>query len=145
MVNETQILNELIAVCRDNIESVEDAAQQTKSDELQTFFNELVEHWKKILEALRAEVIYQGGIPTESGTLIGDVHRLYAKFKAAVLRNEREAVLDELEQLSSRALDTFDEVLKRELPPQAEGILRLQHGQVSEVHERILAFRKSGR
>ena len=145
MVNVINVLNELIAVCNDNVESFEEAAEQIKSPELQAFFNELTEHWKTILQALRVQVIYCDGIPEEGGTLVGDAHRLYAKFKATVLTNERKAILDELEPLSSRALAKFEDVSSHELPPQVEGIVRLQCGQAREAHERILELRKSYR
>jgi uncharacterized protein (TIGR02284 family) len=137
-----ETLNALLAVCNDNVEGLTEAAKQIEAEDFQRPLGDLAEQWRKIAEGLRAEVIYRGGEPVESGTLLGDAQRYYAKLKAALVTNERRVIVDELQQLSARALSKFDTALQGgSLPPQADSIIQLQRGQVQGAHERILALR----
>lgn len=136
-----ETLNALLAVCHDNLESLTEATNQIEAEDFQQQLHGLAEHWRKIAEGLRAEVIYRGGKPVESGTVLGDAQRYYAKLKSALVSNERRVIAEELQQLSARALSRFDTALQGGLPPQADSIIQLQRGQVQGAHERILALR----
>jgi uncharacterized protein (TIGR02284 family) len=136
-----EALNGLLAVCHDTLEGITEAAAQVEAEDFRQPLRELAEQWRKIAEGLRSEVIYRGGKPVESGTVLGDAQRYYAKLKSTLVTNERRVIVDELQQLSARALSKFDAALQGNLPPQVDSIIRLQRGQVQGAYKRILALR----
>ena len=138
-------LNELIAVCKDNETALRETGPRLKSDGLRTSCIELAAKWSGIAEALRTEVIYEKGAPKDGGSVMGRAYRFIARVKATVSGNQREALLDELEQLSERALNKFDEAINRDLPSNIAGIVALQRNHVKDAFERICDARKAAR
>ena len=145
MIEERVInaLNELIAVCKDNETALREIAPRLKSNGLRTLCTELATQWSGIAEALRTEVIYEKGAPNDEGTVMGRAYRLLAQIKAVVSSDKNEAMLDELEQLSERALSKFDEAINRDLPANIAGIVELQRNHVKDAFERIRDAKKS--
>ena len=139
-------LNELIAVCKDNETALREAGPRLKSTGLRALCAELAVQWSGIAEALRTEVIYEKGAPNdEDGTVMGRAYRFIGRIKAAISSDKSEALLDELEQLSARALSKFDETINRNLPSSIAGIVELQRNHVKDAFERIRDAKKSVR
>ena len=135
-------LNELIAVCKDNETALRETGPRLKPEELRTLCAKLATDWSGIAEALRTEVIYEKGAPNDEGSVMGRAYRLIGRIKALVSRDKSEALLDELEQLSERALGKFDEAINNDLPSNIAGIIELQRNHVKDAHEGIRDAKK---
>jgi len=109
---------------------------------LKTAIQDLEQEWKEIQKALRAEIIYLDGTPELQTTLVGDAKRAYTKVRTAISKDEDKAVSTHLLSLSERAEAKFSRALREiPLPEEIRSIVKLQHGQVRELCQRMKSVR----
>ncbi|MCR6664099.1 MAG: PA2169 family four-helix-bundle protein [Luteimonas sp.] len=111
-------LNDLIEIARDGSEFYTEAAGKVKNPELSALFGQMASHKREIVNGLSADVAATGGKPAEHGTMVGSMHQVYGKVRAA-LGDTDYAYVSELEESEDRLLDAFKDTLADKDTPAA--------------------------
>lgn len=111
-------LNDLIEIARDGSEFYTEAADKVKNPELSALFGQMASHKREIVNGLSADVAAIGGKPAEHGTMVGSMHQVYGKVRAA-LGDTDYAYVSELEESEDRLLDAFKDTLADKDTPAA--------------------------
>lgn len=134
-------LNDLIEIARDGSEFYVEAADKVKDPELSALFTQMAAHKRDIVTGLSADVAATGGKPAEHGTMVGSMHQMYGKIRAA-LGDTNYAYVAELEESEDRLLDAFKETLTdKDTPPAARMAAEQFMPRVIECHN-IMRNRK---
>jgi uncharacterized protein (TIGR02284 family) len=116
-------LNELVQITEDSHEGYRGSAESAVESDLKALFNDLSAQRGAMVRELQAKVAANGGVPAESGTLLGTAHRAFTGLKAAVLGNDRQGILREIERGEGEAVRRYERTLERDLPPDVSAII----------------------
>jgi uncharacterized protein (TIGR02284 family) len=109
--NSIEVLNTLITINNDRIEGYTTASGETEDQDLKNLFAQFVETSQKCKQELTTEVTRLGG-DVEGGTFIsGKFFRVWMDVKAALLSNDRNAIIDSCDTGEDVALDTYQRAL----------------------------------
>jgi uncharacterized protein (TIGR02284 family) len=134
-------LNDLIEIARDGSEFYTEAAEKVKDPELASLFSKMAAHKHEIVNGLSMDVAAAGGKPADHGTMVGSMHQLYGKARAA-LGDTNYAYVAELEESEDRLLEAFRDTLSDKDTPQAARVAAEQFlPRVVECHD-IMRNRK---
>lgn len=128
-------LNDLIEIARDGGEFYTEAAGKVKDARLATLFSQMAAHKQEIVSTLSADVAATGGDPADHGTMVGSMHQMYGKARAA-LGDTNYAYVAELEESEDRLLKAFKDTLKDDdTPAQARMAAERLMPRVVECHD----------
>jgi uncharacterized protein (TIGR02284 family) len=134
-------LNDLIEIARDGADFYTEAADKVSHAELSTLFRQMAGHKREIVSALSAAVVSSGGTPADHGTLVGSMHQMYGKIRAA-FGDTGYAYVAELEESEDRLLHAFEDVLEdSDTPAEARAAAQRLMPRVRECHD-IMRNRK---
>ena len=77
-------LNDLVSIARDGKNFYEHAATKVDDAALKTLFTRIAASKAAIVQGLSAEIRAEGDKPTQSGTLVGEMNKLYGGIRALV-------------------------------------------------------------
>lgn len=116
MKNEKTIeaLNSLITINNDRIEGYETATKETKESDLKSLFGEFISTSQDSNQELISEVQLLGGTASTGTTTSGKFFRTWMDVKAAIMGNDRKAILNSCEFGETHAREAYDKVLENE-------------------------------
>lgn len=127
-------LNDLIEIARDGSDFYTEAAEKVKNPQLSSLFGQMATHKREIVQGLSRDVAATGGKPAEHGTMVGSMHQMYGKVRAA-LGDTDYAYVSELEESEDRLLDAFkDTIADRDTPAAAKMAAEQFMPRVVECH-----------
>ena len=117
MQKETDILEYLIPLVHDSIHGYKEASNLVKKDniELTKLFRMRADERKNLLVLLRSRLEMldgQSNALDEEGTLGGDMHQVFMKFKS-LFQQDSKAALAEVERGESLLIKAFEEAIQR--------------------------------
>jgi uncharacterized protein (TIGR02284 family) len=136
-------LNDLIEICEDGKEGFRQAAENVKSGELKTYFDEVCLIRARMAGDLQAEVIHLGANPNKQGSVSGALHRAWFDFKSKVSLTD-ESVLASVESGEDAAVKAYEKALKADLPDDLIQLIQQQFNGIKAVHARVKSLRDSG-
>ena len=135
-------LNELVAICKDGEAGYRDAAEETKSPELQTLFSRLARQRADFVIELQRAVTALDCEPRDSSHLAGKLHRGWINLKAAIVSNDAHAVLAECERGEDAAVAAYAKALKEApLDTHQRALVDAQSQAVKAAHDQIRDLR----
>jgi uncharacterized protein (TIGR02284 family) len=132
------ILNHLIAVCRDGEEFYGYAAEKVSRPQLQELLRETAALHREIGEALRPQVVGAGASPAEGGTLAGRLRQLKGGLKATLGADTERALVPELEQAERAIVQAFEEALAEPMPEAARTLIGGKLELLRATHDRFV-------
>ncbi|MEP6571979.1 MAG: PA2169 family four-helix-bundle protein [Gemmatimonadota bacterium] len=133
-------LNNLIETCRDGQEGFMHAAEQTKSPELQSLFDNFARQRSQFVNDLQVEVRRLGGDPEQHGSAGGSLHRGWIDLKAKITGRDEHAIVAECERGEDAAVRNYEEALEEDLPDDLLPVVERQYMQIVQAHDRIRAL-----
>jgi uncharacterized protein (TIGR02284 family) len=106
-----EVFNKLIIVNNERIEGYKTAAKVTKEVDLRVLFYEFMRTSIFCKQELVAEVRRLGGKPENNTRIAGKFFRFWIKFKLALTRDDRAAILESCEFGEDIALATYKNIL----------------------------------
>lgn len=103
-VEDAEILNIVIAVCRDGEEFLRYVADQVKGQQSRNAFLEMASVRSDIVQELESEVRARGLKPNETGTLGGKVTQWYSEAKGHFVDFDNFEFIEQLENVEKRSL-----------------------------------------
>jgi len=135
MNNSNKHLNDLVAIARDGKSFYEHAATKVDDAQLQALFNRLAVVKGDIVQGLSTEVRIEGDKPTQSGTVVGDISKIYGDIRALV-GNKDYAYVAQLEESEDRLLKAFTAAIAdKDTSAPALTVLNRLLPQVRECHD----------
>jgi uncharacterized protein (TIGR02284 family) len=134
-------LNNLIETCRDGQNGFKEAAENVKSPELKTFFNQVSLERSQFVGELQQEGQRLGGDPENTGSTAAAVHRVWIDIKGSLKGRDDHSIISECERGEDSAVDTYKDVLKEPLPSNIQSIVERQFHSILEVHNRVKQIR----
>jgi uncharacterized protein (TIGR02284 family) len=135
------ILNGLIESCRDGREGFKEAAENSQSPDLKTFFRERSQERGKCVTELEQQVRALGGDPAKGGSAAGALHRAWINIKGSFTGKDDAAILSEAERGEDSAVKSFEEALNEGLPPNIRTLLEREYRVVKNSHDRVKQMR----
>lgn len=137
-------LNNLIETCRDGQNGFKEAAENVKSPELKTFFNQVSLERAQLVGELQQEVQRLGGDPENTGSTAGAIHRVWMDIKGSFTGRDDQSILNECERGEDSAVEAYNDALKDEnLPSNLRSTIERQLTSVRQVHDRVKSLRDS--
>ena len=135
MNNSNKHLNDLVAIARDGKSFYEHAATKVDDAQLQALFQRIAVVKGDIVQGLSTEVRIEGDKPTQSGTVVGDISKLYGDIRA-LLGNKDYAYVAQLEESEDRMLKAFTAAIAdKDTSAPALTVLNRLLPQVRECHD----------
>lgn len=135
------VLNDLIETSKDGEAGFRSCAEDVKSLELKTVFNERALECAAAADELQALVVGLGGEPEDDTSVAGDLHRRWVDLKALVTGQDDKAILNECERGEDVAKKAYAEALENELPFNVREVIQHQYADVLRNHEQIKVLR----
>lgn len=128
-------LNDLIEIARDGSQFYSEAAKKVDNPQLSALFGRMATHKHDIVQGLSSDVAASGGKPAEHGTMVGSMHQMYGKARAA-LGDTDYAYVAELEASEDRLLEAFkDTIHDKDTPAAARMAAEQFMPRVVECHD----------
>lgn len=135
MNHSNHLLNDLVAIARDGKAFYEHAATKVGDAELKGLFNRLAAIKSDIVTGLTREITGAGDKPAASGTLVGELSKLYGDLRA-MAGSKDYAYVAQLEQSEDRFLSAFEDARKdQKASPGALAVLNRLAPEVRQCHE----------
>lgn len=109
-----EALNGLIRINNDRISGYQQAAKETKDEDLQVLFSSMLNESVNFAENLAGYVRELGGQPTMEGTIGGNIHQTWLNFKSALMGHDRDAILNSCEFGDKTAIEAYQAAMKLE-------------------------------
>jgi len=105
------VLEELLHVSKDGVDTFEKALAITQDPELETAFRVAMESCIIATEQLSKKIEELGGSPTVRGTVPGAFHRAWIDAKSVLARDDDQALLQEVVRAEKAAVHHYDEAM----------------------------------
>lgn len=136
------LLNDLIQITEDSHEGYRKSAENAEREDLKLLFNDLAAQRGAMVRDLQKLVAEQGGAPESTGTILGGAHRFFVDLKAAVLGQDRSAILQEVERGESEAVRRYEQALETELPPHLRDAVAGHLDRIRSDRDRIATIKR---
>jgi uncharacterized protein (TIGR02284 family) len=141
MNHSNQLLNDIVAIARDGKDFYEHAASKVNDPELRKLFVRIANVKGEIVTDLSGTIKTMGDKPVESGTLHGEISKLYGDLRSKVSDKDY-AFVAQLEASEDRLLKAFDEARSdKDISATALAALTRLSPEVRQCHE-IMRTRK---
>lgn len=135
-------LNELIETCRNGQNGFKEAAENVKSPELKTFFNEAASERAQFFRELEVEVRRFGGDPETSGSTTAAIHRVWMDIKGTLTGKDDHLILSECERGEDSAVEAYKKAIENGIsPPNILAIVERQFQSIKQTHDRVKQMR----
>jgi uncharacterized protein (TIGR02284 family) len=135
-------LNDLIETCRDGQNGFKEAAENVKSPDLKSFFNQVAADRAQLVRELEVEVRKLGGDPEKKGSTAGALHGAWMEIKGTLTGKGDQAVLTECESGEDSAVQAYKDAIKSpNLPANILTIVERQSRIIQQTHDRVKQMR----
>jgi uncharacterized protein (TIGR02284 family) len=134
-------LNGLLETSVDGAKGFRACARDVKSETLKPVFEQAANRCDVGISELEAQIRKLGGQPQSQGSLVGALHRTWTDAVSTLTNMDEHAVLVECERAEDVAKKSYEEALRKELPPDVKAIVSRQYAGVKENHDRIRSLR----
>ena len=142
--NTVDVLNDLIETSKDGEAGFRSCAEDVKSLELKTVFNERALECDAAADELQALVVGLGGEPEDDQSVLGKAHNMFVDLKAAVLGHDEKAIVNEVERGEDFIKAKFEKALAEDdLPATVREVVSRAFADIKSDHDSISALKKT--
>ena len=143
MSDVADVLNGLIATCKDGEEGFRTAADKAKEASLKSLFSKYSSQRAAYAAELQSAVSALGESPSEHGHVTASLHRGWINVKEALSKDEDKALIDEAEAGEDAAKKAYTDAVAKSLPSDVGTIVRKQYDGVLAAHNVIRDLKHS--
>jgi uncharacterized protein (TIGR02284 family) len=137
------ILNGLIETLKDGENGFRTGAEGVDDPTLKRLFESYSQQRAEFASELQSELRRLGKDPSDSGHVLGALHRGWINIKAAVTGKDEAAIISECERGEDVAVRNFREALEKPLPAELRALIERQFLQVKEAHDHIRSLERA--
>jgi uncharacterized protein (TIGR02284 family) len=135
-------LNDLIETLRDGQEGFKEAAENAKSPDLKSFFNQVSLDRAQMVGEFQQEVRSLGGDPENTGSTAGALHRTWMDVKGSLTGRDDKSILNECERGEDSAVSAYQDALKEQnVPANLRTLIERQFTHIKQTHDRVKQMR----
>jgi len=136
--HDISTLNSLIATTLDSVEGYTEAAKDSDSGRFGSLFTQRAGERRQVASDLQAEVRRLGGEPSDGGTALGGAHRMFVNLKAAVLGQDAQAIVNEVERGEDHIKAKYEDAIKDgDLSQPVRAVIEQGFRSVREGHDQM--------
>lgn len=135
------VLEDLIKINNDRIEGYEKAMEQTKENDLDRLFSEMLGESRKYKEELQGMLDGLGDEDRNDTTIAGKIYRTWMDVKVTFGGNDRRTVLASCEFGEDAAQKSYRHALEQDLPEPVRTVVAKQQAALKVSHDRIRHLR----
>ena len=134
-------LNRLIETSTDGEYGFQSCADHARDPQLKQFFEQRAMSCAQSATELKQLVVGLGGQADNGGRAAGAVHRGWVAIKSALAGSTDLALLEECERGEDKAVASYRDCIKEELPPEVRSIVERQLQGVKQNHDEVRSRR----
>jgi uncharacterized protein (TIGR02284 family) len=139
-----ETLNALIETSRDAENGFHAAAEVVDDPSIRRLFTAYTQQRGEFARELEVYVRRLGGVPQQSGSVAGTLHRAVMNIRAAVSGHNESAVIAEAERGESAAVAAYEAALRQaDLPPDVRALIARQSARVKEAQDRLRDLKRA--
>jgi len=136
--HDISTLNSLIQTTLDSVEGYTEAASDTNSGRFGSVFSARASERRQVATSLQVVVTRLGGEPSQGGTALGSVHRMFTNLKAAVTGQDEQAIVNEVEAGEDHIKAKYEDALKdADLSTEVRTAIEIGYRSVREGHDQM--------
>jgi uncharacterized protein (TIGR02284 family) len=135
-------LQELVQIARDNADFYESARDDVKNPALKDIFTRMAAAKRSLIQSLGARLALSGEEVPDSGTMTGNMRKMYADMKASFSKNDDAVYVAQLEEAEDRLLEHFNESLQKVDDVRMREAVAAQMPQVRACHDEMRALKR---
>jgi uncharacterized protein (TIGR02284 family) len=139
----TDLLNELIEICRDGEHGFRAAAAGIGDPTLRRLFESYAEQRAGFARELQAEAARRGGDPARSSDALGALPRGWMKVREAAFGNDEAAIVAECERGEDAAVRAYRDAVGQRVPGNTADLVERQYVQVKDAHDHVRMLERS--
>lgn len=139
------VINDLIEISKDGEEGFLKAAEDIQNQKIKEYLMRKSAEVKRCVYELQGLVRELGGKPTDSTSVAGYLHRRWMDLKTAIVNNDYQAVLNELERGEDVALGAYRKASTKDLPPNVAQVVLHQLTGVQRNHDEVKKMRDAAK
>ena len=132
MSTTTNILNDLITISKDGEQGFKKVAEEVTAEHLKSTFLDRANKCSEAISELQQSVKNLGETPTDSGSILGTLHRGWIDIKSAVMGRDTHAILEECERGEDAAKKTYEKALEADLPISIRELVQKQYDGIKQ-------------
>ena len=140
-MSTASILNDLITICKDGEQGFLKVTEEVTEQKLKTAFTDRAKGCKEAATELQQHVKDLGEEPTDSGSILGALHRGWIEVKSAVTDRSTREILEECEKGETAAKEAYSKALEADLPANIRTVIEKQFAAVEENYNLVRTFR----
>ncbi|HLV07110.1 MAG TPA: PA2169 family four-helix-bundle protein [Croceibacterium sp.] len=138
---DIKVLNDLIKTTLDSHKGFVDAAEDTGSAHAQ-FFAQIPQERSQVASQMQAQVSALGGAPEDSSSVAAAAHRTFMDIKQAVMGQDDQAVINEVERGEDYIKAKYEAALRDEdLSPQTRQVVEQAYQSIRRGHDQASALK----
>lgn len=122
----TDSLNDILGYVYDSYNGYKECADVVADETMKNLFSILGTQRESMIKELAKEIKALGTEPVQSGSAIGAAHRLFVDLKSLVTGGGTEAIINEVKRGENTLINSYKDVLKKDLPAPIRTILTHQ-------------------
>ena len=126
-------VRKLLAVCRERAMGLRAASQGASMGCFRTVFARVARQRAQLGEELAREVVRLGDDPEGSGPIVTQLRGAWLDVSAALARQDDLALIAACERADEATRRSFDDTLRRDLPPRVEAVVRRQRDTIADA------------
>lgn len=134
-------LNNLIETSRDGEQGFRTAAEHATDTQLKSLLASRAQSCAASVRELQDRVIALGGEPSNGSTISGTLHRRWVDIKGAILKQDDQAILNEVERGEDVAVASYRKVMAKGLPADVLALVERQYQGALRNHDQIRQLR----
>lgn len=142
---DAEILNDIVAVCRDGEKLYRHVANQVENQQLRNMFSDMARVRLRIARELESEVALRGQIPKGTGTMVGKITRWYVEARSHFINFGDRVFIDQLEETEERTLGVLRSAVQKVEDKSLVYRLSSLVATFQMSHDRMRAIQKSYR
>lgn len=144
-INQTEVLNDLIAINNDRVEGYNKAVNEVNSSDvdLKVFFGKMTTQSRENVAELEKQISDMGGEVEGGTTISGKVYRVWMDVKSKITGNHKKTALDLCEYGEDAAQHAYDKALENteDLDEEIVTLIKKQQYELKSSHDAIKRFR----
>jgi uncharacterized protein (TIGR02284 family) len=135
---DAKAINALITITIDSVDAYRKAADESRNRDFQSMFYNRANEREELIDLMQDFVRAHGEQPADDGSMSAGAHRLFMDLRDAVIGQDDEAIIAEIERYEDHLKQQFDNMRANdELSVEARDVIDECYISVQDGHEQL--------
>jgi uncharacterized protein (TIGR02284 family) len=136
--NDSEAVNSLIKVTIDSVDGYRKAADDADNHVFQSIFYERANEREQLVDRMQQFVRARGDEPVDDGSMTAGAHRVFMNLREAIMGNDDEAIIAEVERGEDHIKAQFEEArMRTDLSAEARELIEQCYVSVKTGHDQM--------